>query len=341
MKKTLHELRQALDENQSFITAFDTAQMNGLSLTADMYDKYSDALERQKALAKELSDYENGRNGMVVSAVLGRKEPEIRTEECAVEAVEEIPHSDFLWFKDHLLDDYNFISDHLNDMYRSRTGVSHCLLVMDGDGNDGILVESEGSSYARYSGLLPDARIVLRHHMQPVADYLIGEERRSVTCEELHDLFQMDIQPGNFFGKLLTETLLTQKEINAVIAREDSFELDYAPVHALRVGDLMNVGLEDVHLLDMDEEHDVATIVELNRNTLTEAGWDDWDDVLSAKVERIYEGSYGLQIDVSGCDPQRLKDFSYMLAGYCSEEDYERWVSSDEDLDQDGPALQN
>ena len=66
-------------------------------------------------------------------------------------------------------------------------------------------------------------------------------------------------------------------------------------------------------------------------DTLTEAGWDEWDDVLSARVEKIYEGSYGLQIDVSGCDAQRLRDFSYMLAGYCSEEDYNRWVRSDEE----------
>ena len=65
-----------------------------------------------------------------------------------------------------------------------------------------------------------------------------------------------------------------------------------------------------------------------------EAGWDEWDDVLSARVEKIHEGSYGMQIDVSGCDAQRLRDFSYMLAGYCSEEDYDRWVRSDEEEQQ-------
>ena len=46
---------------------------------------------------------------------------------------------------------------------------------------------------------------------------------------------------------------------------------------------------------------------------------------MSAKVEKIYTGNYGLQVDVSGCDAERLSDFSYALAGYCSEEDYDRW----------------
>ena len=85
--------------------------------------------------------------------------------------------------------------------------------------------------------------------------------------------------------------------------------------------------MQDIHLLDVDEEHDLATIVELGADTLTEQGKADWSDILDAKVERIYEGSYGLQIDVSGASPERLHDFSYMLAGYTPLSDYEKWVA--------------
>ena len=91
--------------------------------------------------------------------------------------------------------------------------------------------------------------------------------------------------------------------------------------------DLIECSLEDVHLVDRDEEHELATIVELNRDTLTEEGKQDWDDVLCARVERIYDGDYGVQIEVSGCDAERVKDFSFMLAGYVSEKDYDRWVN--------------
>ena len=89
----------------------------------------------------------------------------------------------------------------------------------------------------------------------------------------------------------------------------------------------MGCNLEDVHLLDADEEHEVATIAELNRNTLTDEGKRDWSDVLAAKVERIYDGAYGTQIEVSGCPAHRLRDFSFALAGYCSEEQWSRWFN--------------
>jgi len=58
---------------------------------------------------------------------------------------------------------------------------------------------------------------------------------------------------------------------------------------------LMRCNLEDVHLCHVDEDHDLATVVELNRNTLTEDGKREWADVLNAKVTSIYEGSYGVQ----------------------------------------------
>ena len=101
--------------------------------------------------------------------------------------------------------------------------------------------------------------------------------------------------------------------------------------------DLIECSLEDVHLVDRDEEHELATIVELNRDTLTEEGKQDWDDVLCARVERIYDGDYGVQIEVSGCEAERVKDFSFMLAGYVSEKDYDRWVNKPSEQNQGAP----
>ena len=64
-------------------------------------------------------------------------------------------------------------------------------------------------------------------------------------------------------------------------------------------------------------------------DTLTEDGRREWSDVLSARVTSIYAGSYGVQIGVIGCPAERLRDFSFMLAGHCSEKDYDRWINSD------------
>ena len=96
--------------------------------------------------------------------------------------------------------------------------------------------------------------------------------------------------------------------------------------------DVLGAKFEDVHLCSDGEDHDLATIVELSNDTLTEACKQEWADVLNAKVNRTYIGYYGLQIELSGVDAQRLTDFSYMLAGQCSEKDYDRWVDqSDQD----------
>ena len=92
---------------------------------------------------------------------------------------------------------------------------------------------------------------------------------------------------------------------------------------------LMGCNLYDVHLCDRDEDHELATVVELNQDTLTEDGKREWSDVLNAKVTSIYEGHYGVQIGLTGCPAERLRDFSFMLAGHCSAKDYDRWVNSD------------
>ena len=51
-------------------------------------------------------------------------------------------------------------------MYCDRQGVYHCLLVVGEDRPDGILVESEGSSYARYAAFLPNACDFLAAHQE-------------------------------------------------------------------------------------------------------------------------------------------------------------------------------
>ena len=58
--------------------------------------------------------------------------------------------------------------------------------------------------------------------------------------------------------------------------------------------------------------------------TLTEDGRREWSDVLSAKVPSIYEGNNRVQIGLTGYPAERLRDFSFMLAGHCPVEGYDR-----------------
>ena len=106
--------------------------------------------------------------------------------------------------------------------------------------------------------------------------------------------------------------------------------------HHTTLFELMGCNLENIHIVDADVEHDLATIVELNQDTLTDEGKHEWADVLGAKVTRIFDGIYGTQIEVTGCEPERLEAFSKMLAGECTLSESERWlnlVADDETFD--------
>ncbi len=218
--------------------------------------------------------------GVKTIARFWRKEPRVEVDECVIEKVVELSVHAFDTFTDHLLHDYDFLSENRDAMYVDDRNVTHCLLVLGEGKEDGILVDSQGSAYARYAALLPNARSFLR------------EKEQAQTKGTTLTLWQ-----------------------------------------------LMACGLEEVHLVDAEVEHEVATIVELNQTTLTEAGREQWRDVLDARVTRIYSGIYGTQIELSGCDYKQVEAFSFALAGYCSEEEYRIWMTDGNMVQGKEPAI--
>jgi len=285
---------------------------------------------------------------MRTNARLERKENELKTQQCQIDRIVELSHEEYLEFSRKLLSDYEFIWDYKDEMYIDKEGISHCLLVLAKDITDGLLIESEGASYCRYAGILPNANLFVDTHIKKVADFVVQEGLNnvkngisSVNFNEIYKYFHTTITPNNGIGERLFKEIQGRQEVSQCIANEDSFEMTYNLEHCkehqlntvnapMTLLSLMKCNLEDIHLIHVDEEHDLATIVELGENTLTEQGKADWADILSAKIERIYTGFYGLQIDVSGCTPERLQDFSFMLAGQCSEQYYNRWINQTE-----------
>ena len=98
----------------------------------------------------------------------------------------------------------------------------------------------------------------------------------------------------------------------------------------LTLGDLIqSVKLSSVHLVHDEAEIDLATVEDLSDAMLTSEGKEAWSDVLNAKVTEIYNGYYGIQIQCSGVDEQRLADFSQALAGNWSAEECDKWFDYD------------
>ena len=277
-----------------------------------------------------------------------RKDQEMFLDKFRVVAVTTLEPSQFEYFSKHLLDNFSFIEKFADELCVREDGYADSLLVLNSESEDGILVNSEGAHYARYSSFLPYAKPMLKKQIKEIVDEIIegrfGELDKGnwyIGFDDIKEHFDLTVTKENGIGELIIEELESREEVDEIIASEDAIEiteyLNEVPESATREERLMTLfsligcNLEDVHLVDDDVEHELATIVELNQDTLTEQGKKDWADVLSAKVVKIFEGDYGVQISITGCDAERVKDFSYMLAGYCSDEDYRKWVTGEEE----------
>ena len=339
------EIKEELDALQEFIDACENAQAHRLGLDEATYDKYNEAIARQRELGKQLAEMNSNIRGLYTSAQLRRKESEQRVDRCKIEAVVELDSNQFYDFRNHLFDNQEFIKEHLDSMYQDSDGINHCLLVLGAGESDGVLIESEGSLYARYSALLPNARMFMQTQIEAIADKIIREgctQTESgawvISFDKISEYLNADVTPRNALGEMLINELCMRDDVLDIRATDDCIEMKYytdqindqEDKNYMSLYSLMRSNLEDIHIVDIDEEHDLATIVELNQDTLTEDGKRDWADVLGAKVERIFEGYYGLQIAVSGCAPERLEAFSKMLAGECSIEESEQWINPSE-----------
>ncbi len=223
------------------------------------------------------------------------------------------------------------------------------LLIMSEDSENGVAVC--GKNHISYASVFPGAREWLDKRIKNMADFVCSMKdlpdgsHHNIPLEMIGDYAHSMVTSDNGTGELLKKELEERDEITDIIMHEDCFEINYyltnvkdciAPGERfMTLMGLIGCNLENVHLCHCDEDHDLATVVELNDKTLTEQGKKDWADVLNAKVECIYEGSYGVQIGLSGVDAERLSDFSYMLAGQYGVNQTSKWLNDDDYDDPD------
>lgn len=205
----------------------------------------------------------------------------------------------------------------------------------------------------------------LERQARRVVDFIIQEGNDSngnqlLRFDEMEKQSGLCVKGRAFFQQLIGNMLCERLEVADLSIDENGFDVIYHPefrsncqleqapktlgvpgseesFQTLR--DLLRIPWADIHLVHKDVEIDPATIVELSPNTLTDAGKHAWSDVLDANVCRVYEGVYGLSVEVAGVKPTRLQSFSAMLAGYCSEENYEKWVGDPEESTEQSPEM--
>jgi len=100
-----------------------------------------------------------------IKAIFHRKEAELDLKNCTFDRVVFLPDDQYRHFLKHMQDDYDFITQYREEMHQEGD-VVHCILVKGQNSTDGILVNSEGGTYARYAAYFPGAQATLNEQLE-------------------------------------------------------------------------------------------------------------------------------------------------------------------------------
>lgn len=157
---------------------------------------------------------------MVVKVIPQRKEPEIKAQPWVVEHTVELPPGEFRYLKEHLLRDQPFIAEHASEMHMDGRGITHGMLVLCEGIDDGILVNSEGMSYARYAAYLSGARTLsLMNRYPSLRDFC-------VQMDALVDKYVQQAIAGQEDGQFTISYSDVDAEIEQRIFNEDMVNFD-------------------------------------------------------------------------------------------------------------------
>lgn len=101
---------------------------------------------------------------LVLNTSLERKPTELAVKGCIIEKAVPVSHSKFKAIANAPLRDEPLIAQYSDVMYADSNGMCHCLLIYDKDFGDGIVINSEGSSYARYAQYVPQAKVIYEQY---------------------------------------------------------------------------------------------------------------------------------------------------------------------------------
>lgn len=124
---------------------------------------------------------------MKLNAVFHGKEPSLEESPCEIGKVVTLTDEAYGFFKKHLLYHYDFIRDARNEM-GVWNGVRQCILVMGQSSEDGILVDSSGADYARYTAPFLGARSYLAMQNLAQTENMANTLRCSENQQAMEDI---------------------------------------------------------------------------------------------------------------------------------------------------------
>ena len=162
---------------------------------------------------------------MKINATLTLKQPRITVTPCEVSDVIELSYREYSNLTNNMLADREYLA--------RRTGKDCCLIILCENSDDGLLVDTQGYAYPRYSAFLPKARNIIQDFVQTLADYVVSEGMQNsengkweVSNDELYYHFGANVTADNAFGKMLEEELKRRCEIESAELTEDGIEYE-------------------------------------------------------------------------------------------------------------------
>ena len=116
---------------------------------------------------------------ITINAPLRSKMGSLDYDRCQVDRIVTLPHSVFAYFLRHTLDSQEFIAESLRYLPITTDNTRHCIMVLDEEAEDGILVDPQGYNYARYSAYVPNAKQLVQTQY-PSLDKFIDKMREAV-----------------------------------------------------------------------------------------------------------------------------------------------------------------
>ena len=169
---------------------------------------------------------------LITKAILQRKRSEFNTQNCVIEGIELMNGDEFGEFSNNLLEDRDFIIERKEEMYRDSMGQIHGLLALDREGGDGILIDSQGHDYARYTSFMPNIKPYIEQQISMVAKQIIKEAAENtsngswaVYFDEIEESHGLVVKENNGIGTLLLDELISRDEIAEIEVLGDCFDM--------------------------------------------------------------------------------------------------------------------
>lgn len=169
-----------------------------------------------------------------LQAVFERKINEFPANDCVIDNIVELPEGEYKHFRSNMLRDVDFIEENKNRMYRDENGIQHCLLVLGENSTEGVLVQSEGYDYSRYSSLISGARDFVTARLKTIADQIIREGTKNtesgtwtVYFEELKEQYGISLDSANGIGTMLHGILEARPEMAEIEPAEDGYDMTF------------------------------------------------------------------------------------------------------------------